>query len=206
MSEIRLTKNELRNQQHKLDQLTRYLPTLQLKKAMLQLEVGQVQARIVQLTLQFDKLMASAREFSKLFSDSGAKELFEGMQIKEVLSTFENIAGVEIPVYEGVEFNSPSYSLIVAPFWWDSALFSMRELIKKKKEIEFAQKKKAVLEEELRSVSIRVNLFEKILIPRTNRNIKKIKVFLGDQQLSAVATSKVAKQKMMKKAEEESMV
>jgi V/A-type H+-transporting ATPase subunit D len=41
-----------------------------------------------------------------------------------------------------------------------------------------------------------VNLFEKILIPRSQENIKKIRVFLGDQQLAAVAQAKVAKRKI----------
>jgi len=45
-------------------------------------------------------------------------------------------------------------------------------------------------------VAIRVNLFEKILIPRASKNIKKIKVFLGDQQLTAVSQAKAAKAKI----------
>ncbi len=52
------------------------------------------------------------------------------------------------------------------------------------------------LEKEWREVSIRVNLFEKVLIPRCQKNIKKIKVFLGDQQLAAVSQAKVAKGKI----------
>ena len=39
MAEIKFTKTELRSQQLKLDRLRKYLPTLQLKKAMLQVEV-----------------------------------------------------------------------------------------------------------------------------------------------------------------------
>jgi len=47
-----------------------------------------------------------------------------------------------------------------------------------------------------------VNLFEKVLIPRSQENIKKIRIFLGDQQLSAVAQAKVAKRKiLLRKAE-----
>ncbi len=56
--------------------------------------------------------------------------------------------------------------------------------------------KKRALQKELRDVSIRVNLFEKILIPRSQDNISKIRIFLGDQQLAAVAQAKVAKQKI----------
>ena len=65
--------------------------------------------------------------------------------------------------------------------------------------IDIAHEKKKALEDEFREVSIRVNLFEKILIPRALRNIKKIKVFLGDQQLAAVSQAKVAKRKILEK-------
>ena len=35
------------------------------------------------------------------------------------------------------------------------------------------------------------------MIPRTLQNIKKIKIFLGDQQLSAVSQAKVSKRKIL---------
>ena len=75
----------------------------------------------------------------------------------------------------------------------------MRELRTKKIAVVVAQERKLALEKELREVSIRVNLFEKILIPRAKANIRKIKIFLGDQQLSAVSQAKVAKGKIIKK-------
>ncbi len=56
-----------------------------------------------------------------------------------------------------------------------------------------------MLEKELREVSIRVNLFEKIMIPRTKANIKKVKIFLGDMQLAAVAQAKVSKRKILER-------
>ena len=46
MAEVKLTKNELRGQQVRLTQLRKYLPTLQLKKAMLQSEVNEVKNKI----------------------------------------------------------------------------------------------------------------------------------------------------------------
>ena len=57
--------------------------------------------------------------------------------------------------------------------------------------------KKAALAKELREVSIRVNLFEKIMIPRAKENIKRIKIFLGDQQLAAVSQAKESKKKIL---------
>ena len=46
MAEVKFTKTELRSQQLKLDRLRKYLPTLQLKKAMLQMEVNLAQVEI----------------------------------------------------------------------------------------------------------------------------------------------------------------
>ena len=66
-----------------------------------------------------------------------------------------------------------------------------------REKIKIARREKRGLEKELREVSIRVNLFEKILIPRALDNIKKIKIFLGDQQLAAVAQAKVSKKKIL---------
>ncbi|MCF7852065.1 MAG: V-type ATP synthase subunit D [Simkaniaceae bacterium] len=208
MSEIRLTKNELRDQQHKLVQLQRYLPTLQLKKAMLQSEVGAIQQHIHTLEKEFDQQKSSVLGFISLVSEGGMKEFFNALNFKDLKTSSENIAGVEIPVLEGIEFEESKYSHFVTPIWWDSALKHLRQLLLKKQHVKFAQQKKELLEAELRSVSIRVNLFEKILIPRTLNNIKKIKVFLGDQQLSAVATSKIAKMKTLlkKKSEVEELV
>jgi V/A-type H+-transporting ATPase subunit D len=41
-----------------------------------------------------------------------------------------------------------------------------------------------------------VNLFEKVKIPETKANIKKIRVYLGDQQTAAVVRGKIAKRAM----------
>jgi V/A-type H+-transporting ATPase subunit D len=118
-----------------------------------------------------------------------------------VKKTYENIAGVEIPLFGKVVFREPEYFLFDTPVWTDSATDLLRELITAREKINVAEEKRRALEKELREVSIRVNLFEKILIPRSTENIKKIRIFLGDQQLAAVAQAKVAKRKIAEKKE-----
>jgi V/A-type H+-transporting ATPase subunit D len=46
-----------------------------------------------------------------------------------------------------------------------------------------------------------VNLFEKIKIPETRGSIKKIQVYLGDQQTSAVVRGKIAKRGLARAAQ-----
>jgi V/A-type H+-transporting ATPase subunit D len=56
------------------------------------------------------------------------------------------------------------------------------------------------LDHELRITTQRVNLFEKIKIPETRESIKKIQVYLGDQQTAAVVRGKIAKRGMERAA------
>jgi len=53
-----------------------------------------------------------------------------------------------------------------------------------------------LLEAELRSTTQRVNLFEKVKIPETEENIKKISIYMADQQVNAVVRSKISKRKV----------
>jgi V/A-type H+-transporting ATPase subunit D len=54
----------------------------------------------------------------------------------------------------------------------------------------------ALVREELRITTQRVNLFEKVMIPQARENIKKIQICLGDMQTAAVVTGKIAKEKI----------
>jgi len=197
MSQLKMTKTELRTQQVKLVQLQKYLPTLQLKKAMLQVEVSHAQQEIENLFVDFDCTDQRIEHYAALFTDRNAIDLFSAVKIKEVKKRYENIAGIETPLFEDVEFEPSTYALFDTPPWMESAVDGVKELLNIREKIKVVQEKKEALEKELRDVSIRVNLFEKIMIPRAQENIKKIKIFLSDLQLAAVSQAKVSKEKIL---------
>lgn len=194
MAEIKLTKNELRAQQNRLKQLEKYLPTLQLKKAMLQSQVSEARQEISRLLREFERQKGAVEKFSSLLADPAMPGGYA--EVEQVKKRYDNIAGVEVPYFEGVVFSPVEYHLFDTPPWTDSAIAEVRKLVSAKERVTIAEEKKRALEKEFREVSIRVNLFEKILIPRALKNIKKIKVFLGDQQLAAVSQAKAAKSKI----------
>lgn len=196
MAEIKLTKNELRAQQMRLAQLEKYLPTLQLKKAMLQAEVHDTRLEIERLQQELKQQRLQVEAYSGLLVTRTSIHPLDVIKIRQVRKRYENIAGVEVPYFEGVDFEDFTYSLFETPPWVDAAILGLRNLAEKREHIKVVEEQKRALEKELREVSIRVNLFEKILIPRANVNIKKIKVFLGDQELAAVSQAKVAKAKI----------
>lgn len=205
MAEVKLTKNELRGQQVRLSQLEKYLPTLQLKKAMLQTEVNEVRAEIVKLEEEFHEMRLIVSQSSGLLSERVGLDLTTAAKVDEIEKQYENIAGVDIPIFEGVKFHPFEYPLFTTPPWLDAAVEDLRNMARARAKVMIAEEKKEALEKELREVSIRVNLFEKNLIPKAKNNIKRIKVFLGDQELAAVGQAKVAKEKieMRKKKKQE---
>ena len=196
MTALKLTKTELRSQQMRLTQFRRYLPTLQLKKAMLQFEVMAADMEISRLADDLSMSRKQVESFSPFLLEKVSVNLIEHADILHVKKKYENIAGVEIPILEKIVFRDPDYFLFDTPPWTDRATEILRELVTVREKITIAIEKKRALQKELRDVSIRVNLFEKILIPRSQGNISKIRIFLGDQQLAAVAQAKVAKQKI----------
>lgn len=84
MAEIKLTKNELRAQQQRLAQLQKYLPTLQLKKAMLQIEVNEARQEIHKLEESYQKEHGKFESYSALLTDRASIDPKKVTQIEEI--------------------------------------------------------------------------------------------------------------------------
>ena len=197
MTQVKLTKNELRFQQIRLEQLNRYLPTLQLKKSLLQVQVNEARAETALVEEKYNQSYSAVKEYGALLAvENVSIDFKQATKVKTIRKHYENIAGVEIPYFEGIDFEEISYDLFETPSWVDGAIAGLKTMIGNNVKLHIAKEKTAALEKELREVSIRVNLFEKRLIPRALTNIKKIKIFLGDLDLSAVSQTKVAKSKI----------
>jgi V/A-type H+-transporting ATPase subunit D len=107
MARIKLTKNELRDQQHRLDQLEKYLPTLQLKKMMFQTEVNNVISEIEELTKEYLLEKEMSKSFQSLLTDPESSHVFHALTIVEIEKLYENVAGAEIPTFETILFQTP---------------------------------------------------------------------------------------------------
>jgi V/A-type H+/Na+-transporting ATPase subunit D len=196
MGAIRFTKMGLRDEQVRLKQLETYLPTLRLKKLMIQIELNHAQLEIVAQTKKMQKAKEEVEAFALLFDQKYGRTPLLYCQVLHVEKHYENFTGVEIPVFERVTFRQEPFFLFDSPPWLDVVITKLRAMIVFKEMLGVLGERKRALEKELREVSIRVNLFEKVLIPRILGNIKKIKIFLGDQELAAISRAKVAKKKI----------
>ena len=120
------------------------------------------------------------------------------VKIKELLTSTGNIAGVSIPVFSGAEFECSKYDLYKTPLWVDAAAEKLQEVLSLDLEAKVLDEQVRLLNSELRTTTQRVNLFEKVKIPETRANIKKITVYLGDQQVAAVVRGKISKKNLEK--------
>src|SRR3569832_152009 len=118
---MRLTKTELRVQQIRLNQLEKYLPTLQLKKTLLQLEVNLAEQEIEGLLLEYKTQETIVKGYAPLFSDRAASDLFPAVKIAQVRQHIENIAGLDIPIFDQVVFQENKHFLFDAPVRLDAA-------------------------------------------------------------------------------------
>ena len=199
---IKLTKNELKNQKESLKMFQRYLPTLQLKKQQLQTEIRTIEAHAREVRLNRDALH---KEFEQWIAVFGETHVFtpDILQVKEIRTSTGNIAGVSIPIFSGAEFEHSRYDLFATPLWLDTACDRMEQVLLLDLEARILDEQVVLLNAELRTTTQRVNLFEKVKIPETKRNIKKISVYLGDQQVAAVVRGKISKKNLEKNAPDE---
>ena len=195
MSKIKLTKNELKVQKDALKMYRRYLPTLTLKKQQLQAEIRAIEAMATEIRNEKSELENGFSDWIAVFSE---KDAFPHgiITVKNIRKGKGNIAGVEIPTFEGADFSRGDYDLYRTPLWVDMAANHMEKAISLDLQAEVLDEQVRLLEAELLATSQRVNLFEKVKIPETMENIKKISIYMADQQVSAVGRSKISKRKI----------
>ena len=195
MAKIKLTKNELKVQKDALKMYRRYLPTLILKKQQLQTEIRTIEAKAKKVRNEKLRLEEGFEDWIAVFSEKSAFP--EGViTVSNIRKGKGNIAGVDIPTYEGADFSRGDYDLYSTPLWVDIAAEHIETAISLDLEAEVLDEQVRLLEAELLATSQRVNLFEKVKIPETEKNIRKITVYLADQQVSAVVCSKISKRKI----------
>ena len=195
MAKIKLTKNELKVQKDALKMYRRYLPTLTLKKQQLQSEIRTIEAKAIAVRKQREDLEQGFSSWIAVFSETEAFP--DGIiTVSNIRKGTGNIAGVTIPTFEGADFYRGDYDLYETPLWVDIAANHMEKAMSLDLEAEVLDEQVRLLEKELLSTSQRFNLFEKVKIPETEENIKKISIYMADQQVSAVVRSKISKRKI----------
>jgi V/A-type H+/Na+-transporting ATPase subunit D len=194
---LALNKSSLKQQRDQLAMYRRFLPSLDLKRQQL---LGELK--------QSRKELETAREEVEQFADSleGLYPLLGGstvptldlstlVRVKTVRVEEENVVGARLPIVREVECEVTPYSTLATPFWLDELISNLRRMAELHVLVEVAGIRVERLDLAARKITQRVNLFEKVLIPGAEDNIKRIQVALSDEERAAVVRSKIAKKK-----------
>ena len=193
---IKLTRPELKRQRDALERFERYLPMLKLKQQLLQLTVRQTQQRRRELHAAALEAAKTVLRYGALLHDRAGVDVRGLAEPEQIRTSRENIAGVNVPVFEDLSFPEARYSLFATPPWVDRAAADLKELRRRRAELDVVTERYDLLSRELTRIIQRVNLFEKVKIPEARENIRRIRIRLGDEMTAAVARAKIAKNKL----------
>jgi len=193
---IKLTRPELKRHRDRLTRFQRYLPMLKLKQQQLQVTLGEVANRRREAEKAADEASLKVQRYEAVLADLAGVPVRQYASPEQVHSSRVNIAGVEVPVFEGVTFPEATYSLFGTPVWVDQALADLREQSRRQAVVDVLREEEVILQGELARTIQRVNLFEKVMIPESRAAIRRIRIRLGDELAAGVGRAKIAKKKL----------
>ena len=196
---IKYTRTELKQQRDALKRFERYLPTLKLKQQQVQGSIVQTHQELRDMEGKVRSTESAISKYDGLYNDVAGANFRKMATPDEVKTTTHSIAGVYVPRFKQIIFQDHDYSLFGTAPWVDKALADLRRLNRQTAELGILQECLDLLLAELKKVMQRVNLFEKVMIPNTLENIRRIRIALGDQMTAGVARAKIAKAKLEQK-------
>ena len=194
MAKVALNKSSLAQQRNQLKLFQKFLPSLDLKRQQLLTEQKKAQEELAQAETEITQLTES---LTGLMEPLGAYEIeLTGLvTIDSVVVDEENIVGARLPIAREVKFKTAPYSMLAKPFWVDFLVEYLQRMCTLRVHLQVRKERVNRLNHQVRRITQRVNLFEKVLIPRAQENSKRIRIGLGEEERSAVVRSKIAKKK-----------
>lgn len=194
MPKVAMNKSSLNRERKKLETYERFLPSLEMKRRQLTASRNRAREQLAQLRAASERSAATVGSRLPMLA-SDQFDLRGLVQIERVELRWENAVGLRLPVLERLVDRVQPYSHLAEPHWVDNAVDALRDALRLRVEVEVARRRLALLEDAVRKTTQRVNLFQEVLIPKAQENIRRIGVYLGDAERAAVIRAKIAKGK-----------
>lgn len=194
MARLQLNKSSLAREQTQLKSYERFLPSLDLKRQQLMAERAKAREDVKRLQQEVQHLAQQVGEKLPMLAQHGI-DLDGLVELKDYKVKEVNVVGVKMPALDRIEVVVRPYSRLAKPHWVDAAARLLHDMIEARLRVKVAQERVKIFDEAVATITQRVNLFEKVLIPRARANIKKIRIYLSDEQMQAVVRSKISKRK-----------
>ncbi|MBO6508718.1 V-type ATP synthase subunit D [Roseibium sp.] len=201
MARLALNKSSLARETSQLAEYRRFLPSLELKRLQIMAERAKARERAAKLDAAYETEFDTLSHALPMLANRNVP--LEGLvSLKTVVKGEQNLSGTILPTLDDIEVETQPYSRLARPHWVDPYVKGMQDLLRLKIERDIAKERIERLIEAEAVISRRVNLFEKVLIPQAEKNIKKIRMALADAERDAVVRAKISKRKTAARAAE----
>jgi len=194
MARAGLNKATLHREKAALERYRRYLPSLDLKRKQLVAELARARREAAEARARIASVTDAIGERLPMLAleeiDLSGLVTVTGTRVDTI-----NRLGVALPVLAGVDVAVRPYSRLAKPHWVDAMVRDIRRVAELRVEARVAEERVRRLEHGLAKVTQRVNLFDKVLIPRTKKTIADIEIRLADAERAGVVRAKIAKAK-----------
>ena len=194
MTRLNLSKTQLAKEHANLAMYRRYLPSLDLKRQQLTAERNKTQARLADIEAQVARCIEGIGGEIPMLANKDI-DLKGLATLKTIRIGERNVVGQRLPILVDIEVAVARYGYLARPQWVDLVAVRLKDVLRLRVEAQVTRRQVALLDAAATKVTQRVNLFDKVLIPHTKENIRRIDIALGDLERSAVANAKIAKRK-----------
>ncbi|WP_372576109.1 V-type ATP synthase subunit D [Ruegeria hyattellae] len=194
---MQLNKSSLAHQNAQLKTYEKFLPSLDLKRQQLMGERAKAVAQVAEMARRVEELVQQVGRDVPMLGNSDI-DLKGLVRLTQYELGEENVVGTKLPVLDRIEVEIRPYSPMVLPHWVDNVTTLLHDMLVARLRVQVARQRVEVLSRAVDVITQRVNLFDKVLIPNARANIKKIRIYLNDEEMASVVRSKIAKRKRAK--------
>ena len=194
MAKLQLSKSALSQEQKSLKMFQRFLPSLDLKRQQVMAERAKAKKALEETRRKIERFRRETGEQLPMLAIREV-DLTDLVRLTKVKLGTENVVGTRLPKLDEIEVEVRPYARMGRPHWVDRTAEILRDMLELRIRVQVEERRVALLEAAVKTVTQRVNLFEKVLIPRAQQNIKRIQIYLSEMQTAAVVRSKISKSK-----------
>ena len=154
MAKVTLSKSGLQKERENLRLYAKVLPSLDLKRRQLMGEQKRAERALADIEAQLATLIENVAEQIPMLGNAGI-DIAGIVSVQEVRRGTENVVGVHVPAFEGIEFETSPYSLLGKPHWVDLVVDRLKEHASLAAQKEIAKERLAVLKKAVRKITQR---------------------------------------------------
>ena len=192
MAKLSLNKSTLSDLIKQLKTYQNFLPSLDLKRKQLLSEQEKARKELRELDHRLEALNPMVEKQIPML---GYKQVdLRGIvRVTKAEILEENVMGLRLPKLGKIEIKVSEYPFLGKPHWVDRVVQLLKQAIEIRMLRQVMEQRLESLAASAKVVSQRVNLFEKVLIPKAEANIQRIRISLSDAERDSIVRAKIAK-------------